>query len=265
MSNIAQAWAWSVPVGGVTKLVLVALADHSDDDGVCWPGVRGIAKKCGIVERTVERNIAQLTEDGWLSVKARYRDDGSKTSNLYTLNLTVDGDNLSGGGDSAPPPLPSESRQVASEKGGLEPPINHQLEPSVLYTQGSNGQKSLAEDTTVWPDWYATLWAIPGFKVPLDHAQAWLDDKKISTDHAETTAYALKSKWPGPPKNPYRDPWATFQHWVKRPPLSDNGAERGSHGKPRLNIGSPDQYAQARAEQQRRRADAGDGQRALMR
>ena len=76
------------------------------------------------------------------------------------------------------------------------------------------------EDQTVWPDWYATLYAIPGFKIPLTHAQAWLDKNNIAEDHANITSYALKSKWPGPPKNPYKDPWATFQNWAKRPALA---------------------------------------------
>jgi hypothetical protein len=76
----------------------------------------------------------------------------------------------------------------------------------------------------VWPDWYATLYGIPGFTFSLKHCKEWLDNKGITEDRAEETAYALKSKWPGPKKNPYKDPWATFQGWIKRPPLvRDNG------------------------------------------
>ena len=78
----------------------------------------------------------------------------------------------------------------------------------------------------VWPDWYSTLYALPGFKVPLEQATKWLQEKGISEDHAETTALAVKSRWPGPAKNPYKDVWATFQNWAKRPPLGGNNATR---------------------------------------
>ena len=87
----------------------------------------------------------------------------------------------------------------------------------------------LEEDRIVWPDWYGRLWDIPGFEIPLAHAQAWLESKGISVEHAENTAYALKSKWPGPAKNPYRDVWATFQNWCKRPPLSSNNSSQPQH------------------------------------
>lgn len=76
-----------------------------------------------------------------------------------------------------------------------------------------------------WPDWYATLYSIPAFKVTLEHAQTWLTSRGISEDHAENTAYALKGRWDG---KKYKDPWATFQNWAKRPPL--NGGSNGTRG-----------------------------------
>ena len=88
----------------------------------------------------------------------------------------------------------------------------------IARRMGWSGQDA-HDDSGVWPDWYSTLYAIPGFRIPLPQCQAWLDKREISADRAEETAYALKSKWPGPRSKPYRDPWATFQNWVKRPPL----------------------------------------------
>ena len=52
------------------------------------------------------------------------------------------------------------------------------------------------------------------------HVLAWLDGQGIGMGHAVDTARALKAKWGGPGWR-YRDPWATFQRWVKRPPLQD--------------------------------------------
>jgi len=101
------------------------------------------------------------------------------------------------------------------------------------------------EEKTAWPDWYGKLRDIPGFTVPLASAQAWLDKKGISAAHAEETAYALKAKWPGPRTSPYKDPWATFQHWCKRPPL---GAMGGGQDGNAVSSAHPDKYAAFRRE-----------------
>ena len=89
MSNKAQAWAWQVEIGGVAKLVLVALADHADDKGICWPGARGLASKCGVTERTIRANLKQLAEQGLIEAEERKRDDGSQASNRYYLNMEI--------------------------------------------------------------------------------------------------------------------------------------------------------------------------------
>lgn len=46
---------------GTTRLVFLALADNArDDDGVAWPSVATLARKCRVDERTVQRAINQL-------------------------------------------------------------------------------------------------------------------------------------------------------------------------------------------------------------
>ncbi len=46
------------------KLVLLALADCANDEGLAWPSVATIAKKSGCNERTVQRNLRALEDAG---------------------------------------------------------------------------------------------------------------------------------------------------------------------------------------------------------
>jgi len=87
-------WAWRQTLTPTLKLVLMALADSADDQGVCWPSVSTLAKKCSVSTRTVRRSLRVLMDSGMLIAEARRRGDGSSTSNRYRL-LVAGGDNMS--------------------------------------------------------------------------------------------------------------------------------------------------------------------------
>lgn len=87
MSVSAMAWAWQQDVSPTDKLVLLALADHADSQGVCWPGLMGIAQKCHLDKRSVQRHVQQLSTSGFILRQSRYRDDGSQASNCYVLPI----------------------------------------------------------------------------------------------------------------------------------------------------------------------------------
>lgn len=74
------------------KLVLLALADHANDQGDAWPSVETLAKKSSTSSRTVLRILKELESSGWLTRQKRSRKNGSRTSSLYRLAL---GDKLS--------------------------------------------------------------------------------------------------------------------------------------------------------------------------
>lgn len=56
------------PSEGLTRLVLIALADYADDDGNCWPAVESIAKKARCAESTVHRSLKKLVETGEIEI-----------------------------------------------------------------------------------------------------------------------------------------------------------------------------------------------------
>ncbi len=88
-------WAWQQQLPSTPKLVLMALADAADDEGICWPSVATIAVKACVSTRTVQRVIQTLIKRQMLSVEQRYRSNGSCASNGYRLSL--------GGGDKLSP------------------------------------------------------------------------------------------------------------------------------------------------------------------
>ncbi len=87
LSVKASSWAWQVQCPAATKTVLLALADHADDEGIAWPGRKGLAEKVGITDRNITRHLSQLERAGTIVSIPRYRADGSRTTNLYRLTM----------------------------------------------------------------------------------------------------------------------------------------------------------------------------------
>lgn len=67
MSIRLMSAAWEIPLADSDKLVLLALADWSDDRGNCWPSIAQLAEKCTKGERTVQASIQRLVEAGHLT------------------------------------------------------------------------------------------------------------------------------------------------------------------------------------------------------
>ena len=65
--------------------VYMYLKDRSNSAGSCWPGIKTIAADLGLSRSTVKRALNELVQMGYLTKSARYRSNGSHTSNLYRL------------------------------------------------------------------------------------------------------------------------------------------------------------------------------------
>lgn len=81
---------------GHELLVFLSLADHANDQGVCWPSQETLARKARCSERTVKRIIARLKAEGFLEVVQRWLPNHQPTSNNYRLIFAEKrpGDNL---------------------------------------------------------------------------------------------------------------------------------------------------------------------------
>jgi hypothetical protein len=72
VKRITAVWDLSLAEGN-DRLIMLALADHADDDGFAWPGVERIAEKCRLSKRTVLRSIESLEALGELWVSRNRR------------------------------------------------------------------------------------------------------------------------------------------------------------------------------------------------
>lgn len=67
------------------RAVYLYLHDRADAEGKCWPGVKRIAADLRLSRRTTQRALSDLERAGHIRRDERYRDNGSRTSNLYTV------------------------------------------------------------------------------------------------------------------------------------------------------------------------------------
>lgn len=137
---------WAVALIHTDKLVLLALADNANDEGLCWPSVMTLTHKCGMDARTVQRVVTRLCDAGHVTVHER-----QGKSNYYTVHPRRSaapaechpGTQPPTPGV-APPPPPAQRR----DPPGVAPPINI-IEPPVEPSgnrQGAKKAKHLPED-----------------------------------------------------------------------------------------------------------------------
>ena len=76
---MSRVWS-NAPAEGSDLLVLLALADFCNDEGVCWPSMRTIAAKSRLQIRATQQAIRRLEESGCVAVEQRA---GPNMVNLY--------------------------------------------------------------------------------------------------------------------------------------------------------------------------------------
>lgn len=143
MSNAAMTWAWRQPIDNSgAKFVLVALADHASDnageDWTCFPSAERLMAFTSQPSRTLERNIAWLEAEGWITRETPRNQRGRMRVRSYVLHRDRVGPraaaptdaapdeasppaNMAGGGDGSPP-----------AKNAVHHPPNSASPPAIL-------------------------------------------------------------------------------------------------------------------------------------
>ena len=85
MSVEVMSAVWRLDLPQNKKLVLLAIADHANDDGIAWPSQGRIAWKTGYKRRNIKRILDELIEDGFLTVMRLGRGRGNSTVHQLTL------------------------------------------------------------------------------------------------------------------------------------------------------------------------------------
>lgn len=80
---MSQVWEHAPYTAG-SLLVLLALADWANDDGIAWPSMERLAKKARIDRRSAQRIVRQLEKDGTLEIE---RGGGRAKQHKYLLKI----------------------------------------------------------------------------------------------------------------------------------------------------------------------------------
>lgn len=93
--------AWELRLSASTKIVLLALCDWANDEGICFPSITRIATRASLSPRQCKRVLRQLVEDHWVRVIGNLT--GGASSRRYQIDVEAlrrgdihdTGDNLS--------------------------------------------------------------------------------------------------------------------------------------------------------------------------
>jgi len=121
MSIAVMSAVWGLDLAKEQKLVLLAFADHADDDGYCWPSLARIAWKCGYTQkRTVSEIVRKLIES---QIVSQVEPPHGRTPTKYHIRTHF--------GAQLPPFDPSVFRDAINAPHAVE------AEPNPLNSQGS--------------------------------------------------------------------------------------------------------------------------------
>lgn len=167
MSHAATAWAWQQQdLPAPTKLVLLALADYTNEHGISYPSTTRLSSQTGLSKRTITRHLQALQEAGMITITPRTRPDGSHTSNYYQLHLA----------DLSPPPVTLSPPPCQSDT----PPLSESHPPPEPVRRtgkknhiGTSPKKDKADSE--W-DFWAQVPLPPN--VPRDTWTAWVEHRR---------------------------------------------------------------------------------------
>ena len=249
MSVKIMAWAWAQSVPPATKAVLLALADHADDDGVAWPGRKGLAAKLDIDDRNVTRHIAKLCGLGLVKSIPQYRPDGSQGTNLYHLlihdiSITPSMIILSPPLDeNVQPPSAKSSRGVGGAlppNPPLSPPLPTQdLEPSLEPSEETSPNGEVFTPLLMSDEeWLKTLRGIPKWQAlgepRLLRLLVWVKKKGWTEEQLERSAIGLAGVQ-ARTLNGYTNLVAAFQRRLNQG--YDDPAKERTNDRPREDMG----------------------------
>ena len=225
------------------KLVLMMLADISDDSGRCFPSYQHLADVCEMSRRSVITHISKLEEDGFLKVTHRkLKGEMLNSSNIYHLTLeSAAKPDETCGENSA---LGSENFALGSEMvalGGSEmvaPITYHSSEPinEPIKEKTRFKKPSLGDISQYMADYSKSK------NITFDD---FLPDNFF--DYYESNGWKRGN-------NKIKDWQATARTWVRNQNNKSNGGQYAGQNNQRVNNSAPARVRAANAEREANRS-----------
>ena len=227
---------WRMALAPSEKMVLLALADAANDDGVTWLAVVSkraskldLVKKTALSERTVQRSIQTLCTMGLLS-----RDEREGRGVVYTLTLDQ-------------PPSPCHPSHNGTPVTVSPTPVTVSPKPSI------NRQSSFSLSEREGARLFDEFWDAYPVKKSKPQAERAYRKALARTDHGTLIASLNAQRtWPSWRDGfiPHAATWLNNDRWADEPSPSPRQA---GHAKPEGNRPKPTGMAEIIA---RRRADS---------
>lgn len=173
-------WAYEQDVEPTgAKFLLVTLANYANEAGQCFPGHKKLARETGQSERSVWQHLQTLEARGFIRRDVRRREDGTRTSDLYTLiGFLAWGDQLATSASSTT--QPATSAGVTRNQRTINSQLSHDLLATVAR------QEPLVDPSG------------EPLEDPPDHARV-----RVRADKApEPSTLSAPGKTPAPKKSP---------------------------------------------------------------
>jgi len=222
---MARVWEKSRQAGS-HLLMLLAIADFSDDDGNAYPAVQTLAQKCRMKPRNANVIMAALRASGELEVR---QNEGPRGTNLYRIVLDgkplqeITGVQRNAGVQRL---APSPAKACSKPLQGLtdEPSVNHQ-EPS-SSREAKKPHRSKSVDSV--PECFDEFWIAYDKKV--GRANSIKEWKLIKPDAAlsQLIVTAAKSYSSAREQKYRKDP----ERWLKGRMWEDEAPSAGAGSKP---------------------------------
>ena len=143
---------------GSGLLVLLAIADHANDDGICWPSVARLARMARVSERQCQRLISQLVNAGELAVERGGH--GPKSTTVYRMLPVlaenkgdiqgIKGDIQRAKGDIAMSPEPSIEPSIEAAEARASEPTPEPKAPAAAAKSETTRDAWIIEYENVW-------------------------------------------------------------------------------------------------------------------
>lgn len=208
MSIALMTKAWKTALPASRKLVLLALSDNANEEGMCWPSIHTIASKCSLTERAVYECLHDLEAGGYLK-----RNNRSGRSTIYLLNLPEPGSPLNQIQETPEPgsPPPLNHVQETPEPGSPIIAKYPEIEPSLNQ---KSGKEAIPDQD--FPDWLP----VASWEALIEHRKA---TKSPMTSHSKKLAINKLDELRGQGNDPVRVINQTILNgWKGLFPLSEN-------------------------------------------
>jgi len=200
-------------ITGTRKLVLITLANRTNEHGKCWPGQELLAGECGISVRALADHLKALESEGFIKRSTQHLGKGNGSRTTYTLHLAmlkVAPEEIAGA-EVAPASFVGCTGSTPHVTNRQEPTVSNSDELDLGPTPSEQPKKKSAPRGSARGSRISQSWA----PTPNDYAFAekqGLNREEINHEHGQFRDHWISASGKGAAKLDWSAAWRT---WIR--------------------------------------------------